>query len=110
MNKLRMTSRVTRWVPTGSAWKLWLLACLAILPLSARAGNDESWKGPSDKSRVRFSAMSGLALVDDFAGLGIIGAASVKILNRGFVQDINDQIWVEFEAGPLFYNGTTNGF
>jgi hypothetical protein len=65
------------------------------------------WKGPLSEYDFSISAMTGLGLLSDSAGLPVIGALSRKILHEGFVPDVSDQVHLEGALGPMFIKGAT---
>lgn len=65
----------------------------------------EDWKGEPYLSQVMFSALTGLAIIDNHTTFTVLGAAAKKILDRGFVPEINDSVWIEAELGPAFNAG-----
>lgn len=71
------------------------------------SGSAEAWKGMSPAYPVNVGAMTGLGLVDGQAGVGLIFAGAVRVMERGFIPDINNQLFVEGELGALFLNGGT---
>jgi hypothetical protein len=73
---------------------------------SAQSGG-EDWKGASDTAQVHLGALLGLGVIDSVDGFVLLGTASKKIIQHGFVPDINDSVSLETELGPLFTQGTT---
>ncbi|MDR3606890.1 MAG: hypothetical protein P4M08_05850 [Oligoflexia bacterium] len=74
-------------------------------------GSSEDWKGSANPSDFNFSALGGIGVIDDYhAGFSLIGAVAKKILDRGFVPDINNQVFIEGEIGPVFVAGNTAWF
>jgi hypothetical protein len=67
----------------------------------------EDWKGTSPTHTLTFGALAGLGLVDATGGMALRGFLSKKIVDRGFVTDVNDQVFLEAAAGPVFLTGTT---
>jgi hypothetical protein len=66
----------------------------------------EDWKGPSESAEWSLSALTGLGIVNATPGFAIMGAAAKKILDRGFVPDINNSVWIETEMGPVIAKGS----
>lgn len=71
------------------------------------AGAVEDWKGTSPTNEFTLGAHTGLAIINDQAGFAVLASAAKKIMNRGFVPDINDQLFVELQIGPVFVQSTT---
>ncbi len=67
----------------------------------------EDFKGSSPAGEYTFGLIGGLGVLDSSAGFAVIGNAAKKIIHQGFVPEINNQVWVEFEAGPLFVSGSS---
>jgi hypothetical protein len=67
----------------------------------------EDWKGSSEPSEISFGALAGLGVIDSSGGFAIIPSISKKIIDRGFVPDVNDSVWIEAEVGPVFFSGAT---
>jgi hypothetical protein len=66
----------------------------------------EDWKGASEKSDWSAAALMGLGIVNATPGFAIMGAVARKIVDRGFVPDINDSVWIEAELGPVIAKGS----
>lgn len=69
------------------------------------ASSAADWKGEPYLSQMMFSGLTGLAIIDNHTTFTVLGSAAKKILDQGFVPDINDSVWVEAEIGPAFYAG-----
>ena len=54
--------------------------------------------------------MAGLGVAGNSLGFGLNFAAAFKILHQGFIDDVNDQVFIELIGGPLFVSGTVAGF
>ncbi len=67
----------------------------------------EDWKGQPPSQEFTLGGLFGLGIVDSSGGASVLGSVAKKILNQGFVPDINNQVYVEAEVGPLFTSGTT---
>lgn len=68
----------------------------------------EDWKGKPEAANWNLTVLTGLALIDATPGFGLMGAAARKIIDRGFVPDINNSVWIEVEMGPVFAKGSTS--
>ncbi|MBY0371870.1 hypothetical protein K2X33_14390 [bacterium] len=71
-------------------------------PAKSVADSDLPWKGKPSPVQFQFSGLAGLSIVGGVAGFGINAAAAIKVLNDGFIDDLNDQVFVEFWGGPVF--------
>jgi hypothetical protein len=68
----------------------------------------EIWKGPSPKEVFTVGGVTGVGIVDGFAGFTLLGQGAIRILSRGFIGgEINDQVFAEVQFGPVFAGGTT---
>ena len=67
----------------------------------------EEFKGGPAPQFMDFSAMMGLGIIDSSSAFTLVGTASRKIVDRGFVSDINNQVFVELALGPAFFKGNT---
>lgn len=63
---------------------------------------DEYWKGPRSQHEWDFSFSSGLGLLASDAGIPIVLSVAKKVVHEGFVPDINNQVFIEAQTGPLF--------
>src|SRR5476651_2727118 len=67
----------------------------------------EAWKGASSANEFTAGVMGGMAIDGSNVGGVLLGNVAKKIINRGFAPDINDQVFLEVQAGPEFYSGAT---
>ncbi len=85
-----------------------LLTFLFGLFLVSEAGAvEKAFKGHSPTYQFNVGGLTGLGVVDSRPGYSLLGTAAVKIINRGFVEDINNQVFLEVAFGPLFVGGGT---
>src|SRR5262245_52809752 len=84
-----------------------LLLMMTLLTLTATPVLADDFKGKDDPSQFGFGGMAGLGILDNRGGFSLLGTASKKIIDRGFVPDIVNSVWIEAEAGPLFVGGST---
>lgn len=90
--------------------KLWLAVLIFSVAPAAFASpqpGQELWKGTPYEQVFSFAALNGVGILNGRAGYGINGYIGFKILHEGFVNDINDQVHLEFLGGPLFVSGGT---
>jgi hypothetical protein len=66
----------------------------------------EEWKGKANEQEFTMGAMTGLGLYNGNAGFTLIGHLAKKIVDQGFVPEINNQVFAEVEVGPLFVLGS----
>ncbi len=67
----------------------------------------EDWKGTPDSSHASLGAFTGLGVVDSHAGFALLGTASTKIAQDGWITDVNDSVSAEAYVGPVFTSGTS---
>ena len=87
-----------------------LALLLCAFPAIAAEKSDkaaEPWKGPSPKERVTVGGMVGAGVLDARVGFSVLPTAAIRLVERGFAQDLNDQVFLEAQAGPLFFSGYT---
>ena len=82
----------------------------SVVSPSTNAGNDnesstEDFKGSPSEKEVTAGVTMGYGRADALGGFAVHLNAAKKILNRGFVNDINNQVFLEFELGPVFRDG-----
>lgn len=66
----------------------------------------DDWKGKSDDSQWSIGGLAAVGLGNQ-SGLGIIGTASKKIVQRGFADDLTNSVSIEGIFGPRFSNLAT---
>lgn len=67
----------------------------------------EDFKGKDEPSEFGLGALAGMGILDNHVGFALLGAASKKIVHRGFISDITNSVSIEVEMGPLFVSGGT---
>ena len=83
-----------------------LVALALVLSVSsALAASD--FKGEPPSTQLTWGGMAGLAQIHSEAGLAVIGSVAKKLFDKGFVPDINNQVFIELQGGPLFVNDVT---
>ncbi len=86
-------------------WKLFFGLFLALAP--GLLWGAEDWKGAPYKNELDVSAQGGLGILDGTAGFEMRGSIAKKIIDRGFVPDLNDQVYIEAQPGILLIDGTS---
>ncbi len=87
--------------------KMFLLFFLSLATVGVAA---EDWRGPSPGHELTVGGLSGLAMVDGAVGFALLGNAGIKLLKRGFIPNVNDQVFLESDVGPVFFSGSTDLF
>ncbi len=67
--------------------------------------SSEPWKGPSEPYAFTASFMAGYAPVVDSGGFILLPSIARKLVDRGFVPDINNSVYIELAMGPVFKSG-----
>jgi hypothetical protein len=70
--------------------------------ISAWAG--ELWKGHTTVRPLEVGLLSGFAIYGDQANWGILPAVATLIKEKGFVEDLDNRVWVEGQLGPTFFS------
>ncbi|MEZ4751290.1 MAG: hypothetical protein R3B54_11930 [Bdellovibrionota bacterium] len=79
-----------------------LVATFALSLMAQPLRAEEEWKGKPLPTNMSFAAMAGAGVIGGTVGFGLTGAIAFKIAHEGFIPDINDQVFLEFQGGPLF--------
>jgi opacity protein-like surface antigen len=74
------------------------------------AQSQEPWKGASPQTDGTLTVMPGMSINGTDVELAIVGAAAKRIIERGFVPDINDQVFLEVMLGPSITGDFTAWF
>jgi len=83
-----------------------LLLLAGFLSINA-LGAEKAFKGESPTYQFTVGGLTGVGVVDSRMGYSLLGTAAVKVINRGFADDLNNQVFLEAAFGPLFVAGTT---
>jgi len=84
-----------------------LLTTLVLALCTSNALATSDFKGEPPTREFTSGGMAGVGQVYSEFGFAVIGSVAKKILNKGFVPDINNQVFVELQGGPLFINKST---
>ncbi len=85
-----------------------LLGLTLFTALSAKAdpqSTDEMWKGSPYDRNVSLAIIQGLGFPNGSVGYAVNGYLGIKVLHKGFVPDINNQVFAELFFGGLFGGG-----
>ena len=66
----------------------------------------ENWKGHTEVSPIEFGVMSGLSSYGVSNAWGFLVNGAYLVQPKGWIDDIDDRVWVEMEAGPAFFSGS----
>lgn len=64
----------------------------------------EIWKGNTQSPPYEIGGMSGLGLYGDQAAWSFLGNVATLIEPEGWIEDIDDRVWAEFQGGPAFFS------
>ncbi len=78
-----------------------------LLLVSGAQAAEKAFKGQPPPYQFNLGGLAGLGVVDSRPGFSLMGTAAVKIMNHGFAEDINNQVFLEAAFGPLFVSGGT---
>ncbi len=84
-----------------------LLSILGVFSQQAHAA--ENWKGHTEVSPYEFGVLTGLTLYGTEAGWGFLANGAYLLQPNGWLDDIDDRLWLEVEAGPSFFTAPTGG-
>jgi hypothetical protein len=76
-------------------------------PPSAVSQSSDAWKGAASAETVYVGVLSGVGLHDGNAGFALQGTFAGRIVENGFVPDINNEVFLEGQIGPLFIMSNT---
>ena len=85
----------------------WGLSSATVQAATLSHATVEDWKGKPTTTEGSLGGMAGLGVVDGSAGFSLLGTAAKKIVEGGFVKDINNSVWIEVEIGPMWVATTT---
>ncbi len=71
--------------------------------LACSTAQAEIWKGNTQSPPYEIGAMSGLGLYGDQASWSFLGNVATLIEPEGWIDDIDDRVWAEFQGGPAFF-------
>ena len=84
------------------------LIVVALFTLTSVASAAEDFKGEPTGSEVDVGGLAGLGLIHNTGGFAVIGTVAKKIAHQGFVPDINNQVFIEAQLGPMFHNSVVS--
>ncbi len=68
----------------------------------------EEWKNKTSSPPFEFGVITGASLFGSSVGWGILGTAAYLIVPDGWIEDIDERVWVEGFFGPaIFSEGRT---
>lgn len=85
--------------------KLWALVFGVGLLAAGPLYSAEPWKGRPDSNTTTVGLTGGLGIIDPKVGFALQPSAGFRVLEQGFVPDVNNQVFFEVAAGPVFLSG-----
>ncbi len=85
---------------------IFIITCHFLLQFTY-ASEEKDWQGKGYENRFTASVLAGLVL-EESAAFSPIGVFGYKILDKGFIPDFNDQVFLELFLGPTFFGDRTN--
>lgn len=88
---------------------LGLLAFVVVQPVFGAAAKieGEQWKGTPPTTDITVGFLGGMAIRGSSVGGVLTGNIAKKIIDHGFATDMNNQVFIEMQAGPEFISGRT---
>ena len=71
---------------------------------SAQTAYYESWKGHTLTSPLELGVLSGMNLYGKDVNWSVLMTGAYLINETGWVDDVDDRVWIEVEAGPAFFS------
>ncbi len=87
--------------------KFGIVFLVATLVVSSAFAVEKDFKGLPPAQRFNLGVMNGLGVVDSRPGYSLLGTVAINVMQRGFANDINNQVFIEGAFGPLFVAGST---
>lgn len=80
----------------------------AILQKAYSEEKTEYWKGSTSPEMVNFTLMTGNGTAGYPNAFTLMSMVAVKMMDRGFLDEINNQVFIEGEIGPHFVTSSPN--
>jgi len=87
-------------------WKVLALAAIVFFnQMNQKAlAAGEPWKGQTEVSPVELGLMAGAAIYGDDVNWSSLATMAYLLKDQGFLDDIDDRVWIEMELGPTFFS------
>lgn len=72
---------------------------------SAVSAFASDFQGPENKEKIMVGLSTGIGMIDPKVGIPLVFNTSTRLLDKGWLEDVSDQVFLEFMAGPTFYGG-----
>ena len=80
-------------------------ACLLLSPTVYAA---ENWKGKAQIPPFEAGLMTGFAIYGSSTNWGVLASGAFLINDQGFADEVDDRLWIEVQAGPVFFGTATS--
>lgn len=67
----------------------------------------EKWKADRDPDGYQLSALAGIGRVGTKTGFALMGGGAFNLVREGWLDDVSDSIYLEFQVGPYVYSGNS---
>lgn len=84
------------------------LIIFAQLGFSSHSNAQEPWKGYSVVPPFEFGVLTGANLYGSDLNWSVLGTLAYQIAQEGWVDDVNERVWIEAQLGPAFFSNGAN--
>ena len=81
-----------------------ILLIFALFATASQSRAAEPWKGHTQVPPIEVGLLTGFSLYGSSANWSVLATAAYLIDDKGFVDDLDNRLWVEVEMGPAFFN------
>ena len=81
---------------------LFLASIVFAAEVDSQNTSEEAWKGPANETHSYVGLLAGFGMMKNSLVMPTRVLYGYKVLNRGFVPDINNQVHLEAAMGPVF--------
>jgi hypothetical protein len=79
---------------------------LATLFISTASFAYENWKGHTEVSPVEVGLLTGTSFYGSSANWAVLATGDYLFKKDGFLDDIDDRVWLEVQMGPAFFSSS----
>lgn len=72
---------------------------------NSSTSSGEKWKAEREADGYQLAVLGGMGRVGTKAGFALIGAGAVNLNREGWLDDVADSLYLEFQMGPYSYSG-----
>ncbi len=88
--------------------KTFIQLCTFIFFITSLTGSfaraADPWKGHTDVPPIEVGLMGGGAIFGSSTNFGVLASGAYLIKKDGWINDIDNRVWVELEMGPTFFD------